>query len=161
MTARIRERRSLTRSRRFRSSAQCQFDKWGKGPLRGQDPVFLSMLPKDQQKEVVKDALNYRLDDQGAYLCTTWEEICSALQAGYAVTLSVHVGGGSNAKFFQFDADGVAGIDLPTPAEMPRNGGLAGGNHAVCVNGYRRFPDGREVLDMQNSWKGYGDLGLE
>lgn len=112
----------------------CTFETWG------QHPVFLKALPAAQREKVMGECKKYRLDNDGGYACRNWEEICSALQSGYAVTLSVGV---DNVKFHTFDADGVAGV------------GDVRHNHAVRVDGMRKIK-GQWCLDLCNSWGKWG-----
>jgi hypothetical protein len=96
----------------------------------GQDPIYLSRLPKGWKDE----AARFKVDQ--AYTAPSFDEIVSGIQLGYIAVYGMQVGGNFNS----FDRDGVAGL-----ARGP-------GNHCMHADGCRKLPSGTWALDNVNSW---------
>lgn len=111
------------------SKGTCPFDLLGDKNQHGRFPTMRDITP-----EMIEAAKDYLLIE--AYACETWDELCSAIQAGFMPTGAVRVG----SRFNSFDSYGVCGFD---PGQS---------NHCVSFDGMTKLPDGRVVLDMYNSW---------
>jgi hypothetical protein len=91
--------------------------------------IYASRFPRTADAE----AANYKLID--AYRVSSFEEVASAIQMGYAVADSVMVG----RRFNDWDANGLVGVDRGP------------GNHCVCKGGMTKI-GGTWYLCNQNSW---------
>lgn len=79
-----------------------------------------------------------------AWVCRTWEAICTSITLGRPTPLGILVG----QNFPNLDSDGVA----PLP-----NGG--GGGHAILGLGLRRHPRRGWQIKIQNSWSARFGMG--
>lgn len=102
----------------------------------------LSAFPSDKvyyksslTKSAYDNALRYKLDK--AYRCTTFEEVCSALNLGFVVNIGIMVG----SNFTRVDSEGMA----PLP-----NGG--GGGHSMLACGLKYHNKWGWTVKLQNSW---------
>lgn len=89
-------------------------------------------------------AKRFRVSD--GYLCRSLEEIDSALQLGFVVSIGVRI----NNSLHNLDSEGIA---------AKRGRGSIGG-HAMSLVGYKKHPRRGRIRLMKNSWgRGWGMNG--
>jgi len=86
-------------------------------------------------KSACDNAARFKLDK--AYRCTTFDEVCQALNLGFVVNIGILVG----SNFTRVDSEGIA----PLP-----NGG--GGGHSMLACGLKRHNKYGWLIKLQNSW---------
>lgn len=94
--------------------------------------IYKSQLPRSAYAE----AANYKITQ--AYMCRSYEELCSAIHLGFPVSLGIMVG----QNFGQLDSEGVC----PLPDRIL-------GGHALCGMGLKKSArTGEWLIKFQNSW---------
>jgi C1A family cysteine protease len=86
-------------------------------------------------KAAYDNAARFKLDK--AYRCTTFDEVCQALNLGFVVNIGILVG----SNFARVDSEGIA----PLP-----NGG--GGGHSMLACGLKKHSKYGWLIKLQNSW---------
>jgi hypothetical protein len=106
----------------------------------GQDPIYQRQMPAAAKAEAGRFKLSK------AYQVTSYADILTAQQMPKPMLPVFGLMVGNN--FERFDRYGVAGHDRGP------------GNHCQHSDGHLKLPDGRWVLDTQNSWDaGWGPFG--
>lgn len=101
-------------------------------------------------KEAYDNAARFKLDQ--AYRCTSFDQICQALNLGFVVNIGINVGD----NFTSVDSEGIA----------PLARGVLGG-HSMLACGLKNHPKYGWLIKVQNSWgsnfgiKGYCYLRKE
>jgi hypothetical protein len=94
-----------------------------------------AMFQGQMPAQAIQDAKRFVLQD--AYRCTTFDDICQAINVGFVIPLGILVG----QNFGQLDSNGVA----PLP-----NGG--GGGHCLLGVGLKQSSQYGWLIKIQNSW---------
>jgi len=102
------------------------------------------VLYKNQlSKTSYENASRFKLEK--AYRCTTFDQVCQALNLGFVVNIGILVG----SNFARVDSDGIA----PLP-----NGG--GGGHSMLACGLKKHSKYGWLVKLQNSWgENFGQKG--
>lgn len=94
-------------------------------------------------KSAYENALRFKLDK--AYKCTSFDQICQAINLGFVVNIGIYVGD----NFVNVDSEGIA--------PLPRGGG---GGHSMLACGIKHHAKYGWLVKVQNSWgSNFGNNG--